>query len=522
MRGNIIMKKDFLKIKLGLITLIILVAQLIVTAHAATYLDPLLVNFYNSRQEMAYTRVIALMKYETQGLVTPRRYENANVKKYLISMYQQSIRPLQLAASKNPNEIVIRQHFWINNSIALDVTPQGLKRIAALPSVEKIYANNKIVYMRPVAAKAAILKPRNNRTEAVTYPYDLIDIGIDKLMAVHPEIQGAGVNVGVIDTGADGNHPALKGKIALFYDSSVNKITEPVDRDQHGTHVSGTIAGGDRDTMNIGVAPQAKLYASAALGGYDAMLKTMQFMLDPDGNPNTNDAPRLISNSWNAGGAPDIELFYRAISAWEAAGILPVFSAGNAGPRPKTITTPHEHPSVIAVGATGKDAKVANFSSRGPGIFQGKEIQKPDFTAPGVDIVSSIPGGKMAAFSGTSMACPHAAGAAALLYQVNPKFTPQQVREILTRTLTFVDDSGKPIVDPKWNPAYGFGRMNVLAAVNAALGTLGRNQFRLTMNEFSFAPSNQMNLNPTNFSTADLTMRYPTDSSKWAILKQVK
>jgi bacillopeptidase F len=233
----------------------------------------------------------------------------------------------------------------------------------------------------------------------------------------------------------------------------------------------------------------------------------------------------LISNSWNAGGAPDIELFYRAITAWEAAGILPVFSAGNAGPGPKTITTPHEHPAVLAIGATDSNFKIASFSSRGPGIFQGKETQNPDLTAPGVDVMSTVPGGGFQAMSGTSMACPHAAGIATLLFQVNPKFTPQNVKEIMMKTLRFVDANGNTTTTPKWNATYGFGRLDAYAAVKAALGTArsrfasnGFNALQLA-STIPMMDSQLVTIEPSASEVADITAAYATDSTQWIVIK---
>lgn len=487
-----------------------LISALSVAASANTYVDPILGNFMNSRLVQS-TKVIVLLKYDDNGIPAPARYNSPAIKKYLMNLYRKAAQGVYQVIVQNPNDMKLVDQFWINNSLGVEVTPNGLRKLTMVPNIEKIYANRKVIYANPINARYA-----NNRNESADYPYDLKDLGIDELMKSNPDILGQGINVGVIDTGMDGKHPILKDKIALFYDSVAGKITAPVDRAEHGTHVSGTIAGGDRTNNNIGVAPGAKIIGAAALDGYDKMLQSMQFMLDPDGNPDTQDAPKLISNSWNAGGAPDIELFYRAIEAWEAAGILPVFSAGNSGPNPGTITTPHEHPSVIAIGATGKDGKIANFSSRGPAKFHGQIIQKPDFTAPGVDIVSSVPGGKMASMSGTSMACPHAAGVAALLYQVNKNFTPAQIKEILMKTLRYVDGNGNAITAPKWDPAYGFGRINAFAAVKAALGLTGRVRFQTGLETFGFNTTlPRVQLSTMSLSTKSLVAPYPTEANKW-------
>lgn len=249
---------------------------LIVTSvvSADTYVDPQLLKFINNNAERSL-KVIVLLKYDTNGIPAPARYQSAQVKKYLQSLYKKSFQTAFSEIAKNPNDMRIVNQFWINNSLGMEVTPNGLRKLTQIPNVEKIYANRKILYVNPVSGRIAPHK------EDADYPYDLKEIKIDELMKTNPEIQGRGVNVGVIDTGMDGKHPALAGKIALFYDSVANQITEPVDRDRHGTHVSGTIAGGDRTTTNIAVAPEAKIIGAAALDGYDKMLQSMQFMLDP-------------------------------------------------------------------------------------------------------------------------------------------------------------------------------------------------------------------------------------------------
>ncbi|HRK03114.1 MAG TPA: S8 family serine peptidase, partial [Oligoflexia bacterium] len=346
-----------------------------------------------------------------------------------------------------------------------EVTPDGLRALARTPGIAKIYFN------RDVLEEPTINGPNPDDgpdPELVGMPYDFPEMGLDLVMKEMPQITGKGVVVGAIDTGVDGHHPALQGKILTFFDARTGQITEPYDRDDHGTHTAGTIVGGDRSRTLIGVAPEAKLVASAALSSYDHMLRAMEFMLDPDSDPNTADMPRAINNSWNCEGAPDVELFYKAISAWEAAGILPVFSAGNSGRRGMgTITKPHEHPFVLAVGATGPDGRIADFSSRGPGRFRGQNTQKPDLTAPGVDIESTMPGGTFGKMSGTSMAAPHITGAAALLLQVDPALTPIQLKELMMATATpMSEEDGRD--EGNWNPHYGVGKTNIYRALQAA------------------------------------------------------
>ncbi|MCM2283042.1 MAG: S8 family serine peptidase [Bdellovibrionaceae bacterium] len=441
------------------------------SSQAAPAIDRELVAFARTQGMTAKTmRVLALVD-GGRAEQSPRRYDHRQVMRFLKMRARKSqeliTRHLQNAPAGE--QVRILQYYWINNSLVAEVTPAGLKALAQAPGIERVYLNRKIDEIRPFARRAVTRRDVVMGLAGDNWPYSLKDIGIDALAEEMPNLDGSGVMLGTIDTGIDGKHPALAGKVAIFYDASTGKQTEPVDEASHGTHTAGTMVGGDRKNVKIGVAPGAKLIGSAALTGYDAMLKGMEFMLDPDGNPDTADFPRAINNSWNCNGAPDVELFYRAISAWEAAGILPIFSAGNSGPGDETITKPHEHPSVVAVAATDEAGKVTGFSSRGPARFRGELVQKPDISAPGKDVVSSIPGGRLEAMSGTSMAAPHVTGVTALLMQANPKITPAQMREILIKSSKFVDLEGSTIPEQKWNKAYGLGRMNAQAAVKMAL-----------------------------------------------------
>jgi len=416
-------------------------------------------------------RVIALLELG-QHEVFPARYDSRDVILFLKARANRDTRlvesHLQKTASSRGLRIVGRH--WINNSLVADINLDGLQALASAPGVERIYLNRKIQLDRPTQGRI-LGSARAIPTDSWTYNFK--DISLDRLASEQPKIDGTGVVLGSVDTGVDATHAALRGKVVGFFDAAKNQVTEPFDFQQHGTHTIGTMIGGDRDQMRIGVAPGAKVIATAALTGYDAMIRGMEFMADPDRNPNTSDFPRVINNSWNSGGAPDQEMFYRAIAAWEAIGILPVFSAGNAGPRPQTITAPKEHPASFAVAATGPGGKVTGFSSRGPAVFRGQRVAKPEVSAPGQDIVSAIPGDRLGALSGTSMAAPHVAGVAALMLQVNPNLNPAQLRELLVKSSMFVDINGNSLPNQIWNQAYGYGRLNAFAAVTLAARTRG-------------------------------------------------
>ncbi|MBX9768738.1 MAG: S8 family serine peptidase, partial [Bdellovibrionales bacterium] len=247
----------------------------------------------------------------------------------------------------------------------------------------------------------------------------------------------------------------------------------PVDGHGHGTHVAGTISGQNASGTHIGVAPGVKLIIGRILddngsGTWAGILEGMQWIADPDGDPKTDDAPRLVSNSWGGGAAsatknPEDEALCKATIGWEKLGILPVFAAGNSGPKPKTVLLPGACPNVLTIGATDSADVIASFSSRGPVVWKSGTFVKPDMVAPGVKVKSSIPKGQYAEWSGTSMATPHVAGVAALLYQVKPNMTVTEAKKYLTESA-----DAKPVnpLDP--NNEYGSGRLNALKAVTMA------------------------------------------------------
>lgn len=434
---------------------------------SAALVDPKLQTF--SRSNTGTMNVLALV--EIRGLRPfPTRGTPSTVRKYLAdetsTAWSKAQQNLSSAIARGDVRL-IRLH-PINISFMLQVTPAGLRALAQVPGISKIYADVVTTYAKPVS--------RFNVPSGVNagMPYDITAMALDQMIKAYPQVTGTGVLVGHIDTGVDGKHPSLAGKIAVFYDANTSKIKDPTDYDTHGTHTAGTVVGNPKDGFPMGVAPGARLVASSALEGFDAMLKAMEFMMNPDGKVDSNVQVRLVTNSWNCEGAPDVEAFYRAIAAWEAAGILPVFSAGNNGPRPQTITKPHEHPNAFTAAAFGPNGKAADFSSRGPGIFNGQQTQKPDVAAPGVNIVSTVPGGGFQAMSGTSMAAPHLAGMAALLYQVQPNLDPAKIRDVIFRSADYVNADGDALAQPQWNPVYGFGKINALKAVNLLKDLMGQ------------------------------------------------
>jgi subtilisin family serine protease len=349
--------------------------------------------------------------------------------------------------------------------------------------VSKLWINNSLVVEVPAAARAALMKhpavrsvrpprriPLPHFTRELSLRSDSEPVwSVSKIAAPAvwaAGIDGTGVVVGHIDTGVDGTHPDLAGRVVAFKDFVDPANTTPRDGQGHGTHTAGTICGIGAGGNKTGVAPGARLMVARVFteegATDDAIMGAMQWMMDPDGNPRTADAPRLCSNSWGSDDTTD-RSFWEITKAWRAAGILPVFAAGNAGPGVSTVGIPGGYPHVFSVGATTGQDGAASFSSRGPVTWDGSATIKPDVSAPGAGVVSLRDGGGYATMSGTSMACPHVAGLVALLLAAYPEATPDTLIKAIQTTAIDLGAPGRDNV-------FGEGRVDAQKALGSLQG----------------------------------------------------
>jgi len=187
----------------------------------------------------------------------------------------------------------------------------------------------------------------------------------------------------------------------------------------------------------------------------------MQWVMDPNGDGNPSDAPRVVNNSWGNNDPYDTS-FLPQVEAWLAAGIFPSFASGNNGSSAGTAGTPGNFEISFGVGATGPSDAICYFSSRGPAPAgpPWNSVIKPDVSAPGACVRSSLPGGGYVAWQGTSMATPHVTGTVALLLQANPSLTVTELKNAIKSTAV---DLGVPGPDND----YGWGRIDCYAAVAA-------------------------------------------------------
>lgn len=303
--------------------------------------------------------------------------------------------------------------------------------------------------------------------------------------------RGEGIVVASIDSGVQYDHPALiasyrgnRGDGTFehdynWYDPSqvCARDRGPCDNSGHGTHTMGTMVGDAGAGNKIGVAPGARWITAKGCETAEscstfALLASAQWILAPTDqaghNPRPDLRPQIVNNSWGAGNGPDEDPWYDAsIASWVAAGIFPTFSVGNDGEFGcDTAGTPGDSAGAYSVGAYDSDGMIGWFSSRGPGA---DDEVKPNISAPGVAVRSSLPGNSYGVYNGTSMAAPHVSAAVALLWSAAPSLIGdvQATRALLDETAVDVDDTtcGGTAED---NNTYGEGRLDAHRLIELA------------------------------------------------------
>lgn len=389
-----------------------------------------------------------------------------------------------LDTEKSKGSIKNYKSFYIVNGLEVTATKEVAEKIATFQEVDKLLPNE-VRKLDPIIKTESSSKANTSSVEW----------NINKICAPSAwsaGINGTGVVVASIDTGVQWDHPALKTKYRGYnsadpthpnnqfnwFDATAGQST-PYDDIGHGTHTMGTMVGSDPSGQNqIGVAPGAQwisVKAFTADGGTDSeLIEAGQWILAPtdaNGTPHPEKAPDVVNNSWGGGAGLD-EWYRQIVQAWRSANIFPEFSAGNVTNTnpggPGSVANPANYPEAFATGATDINDKLASFSLRGPSPYN--EI-KPEASAPGVNVRSSVPGGKYeGGWSGTSMAGPHVSGVAALLLQINSSLTVDQLESIITSTAVPRIDSEYP-TSP--NNGYGSGRIDAYAAVSSLLTGIG-------------------------------------------------
>lgn len=468
------------------------------TANVAVF-DQGLANAYRSGDEVF--DVLVYLKEEVDAGAYQRRYEAETgysrelVARDMVGEMKQVAAVTQapltryLQSQKMQGYVEDFESFFIVNAMHVIANRSVLEQLSTYPGIRAIQLNEEVELPDEPGEEVEI------DVNAPTIAENIKQVGAPGVWKEYG-IDGTGSVVGIIDSGVDFGHPALKNKWR-GYDPSTDSFIEPekswfeaipsyfieqspipVDsRLTHGTHCIGTAIGSDEAKINqIGVAPGAKYIAARAFNADGVtedyvLLRAMQWMIAPGGD--TNAKPDVINCSWSDSRSERI-YFQEVIKKWRAAGIFPAFAAGNQrgdelAPGPYSIDSPASLPEAFAIGAVNNRNELAPFSKQGPSIFdKDKDVKKikPDVSAPGINVMSSVIGGGYAMKNGTSMATPHVAGAVALLRQANPDMTISEMEEVLRHTATPTTDGRFP---ESPNMGYGYGVLNVYEAVGEVM-----------------------------------------------------
>jgi subtilisin family serine protease len=340
---------------------------------------------------------------------------------------------------------------WIFNGVIVNARPKVIEELAKRTDVLEIRPSTTVSAPPPPAAGALDAPPEQNLV--VVNTKEVWDLGY----------RGQGVVVANLDTGVDATHPDLagawRGGTNSWYDPNGEHPKTPTDVSGHGTWTMGTMVGGSSGGTAIGMAPGAKWIAAKIFNDRGQTTtarihQAFQWLLDPDGNPSTPDAPNVVNDSWVMSTVGCNLEFQLDLQRLRAASILPVFAAGNGGPTPSTSYSPANNAEAFSVGSTTNLDVLDDFSSRGPGC--GGTIY-PDLTAPGDNVTTTDLYGGYVIATGTSMAAPHVSGALALLLSAYPGLTADRQAAALETTAL---DLGSPGPDND----FGYGRLDALAA----------------------------------------------------------
>jgi subtilisin family serine protease len=357
-----------------------------------------------------------------------------------------------LAGRRAAGRVVRVTPLWIFNGVIVRAKPDVVRQLSRRSDVLALQPRRDLEASRSLADDGSSAPEPN--VELVNAPA-LWNLGY----------RGQGAVVASMDTGVDVSHPDLaaawRGGGDSWYDPSGQHST-PVDVNGHGTKTTGVMVGGSGGGTALGIAPAAKWIAVKIFNDQGVATTTgihqgFQWLLDPDANPTTDDAPDVVDNSWTMGVTGcDLE-FQLDLRALRAAGIVAVFAAGNAGPSPGSDFSPANNPEALAVGNTDGSDAVDPRSSRGPSSCDGGTF--PDVTAPGVGVKTTDLYGLYARESGTSMSAPHVAGALALLRSAFPDASAD-------RQETAIEAGAADLGAPGPDNDTGYGRLDGLEAYN--------------------------------------------------------
>lgn len=369
----------------------------------------------------------------------------SNTDSVSVSTLKQSADDVQqgvLSTLEPMDGVQVRNQFWLTNAIVVAADEEHLDptaELAALDNVSDVHPNFAVERIEPTDEE--ILSPLSDDSD-VTYGLEHLNVSDvwDEFGA-----RGEGTRVAVLDSGIDPEHPDIEfsdSNWASFDMNGDKRETEPNDPLGHGTHVSGTIVGGDESGQQIGVAPDAELLSVKVLdvdSTFATIIAGMEWAVENDAD--------VINMSLGVG--TYVDTLIEPVQNARDAGTLVIVSSGNSGA--DTSFTPANVYESVAVGMTDEDRTVDDLSSSEriyrDGVWDDPPEEWPEWytvpnvSAPGVEVLSAVPGGGWMRQSGTSMAAPHVAGLCALALSADSSLEPADIESALEEQAITPDEA---------------------------------------------------------------------------------